>query len=89
MRVTLSTWLPIIGLLTLAATPAMAQTQGGHTGFWGTAPSFYYQSPDGSYDSYADYIRDLRGRPCGIECTQRAEARWGLIPPRHHHRHHY
>ncbi|MGP0060732.1 MAG: hypothetical protein ACLPID_15740 [Beijerinckiaceae bacterium] len=35
-----------------------------------------YQAPDGSYDSPRDFIRDLEGTPCGIDCTQRAQQRW-------------
>ncbi|MHB8886611.1 MAG: hypothetical protein ACYC5H_16310 [Methylovirgula sp.] len=73
-----------------AATPAMAQMG------WYRAPgpSFSYQSPDGSYDSYTDFSRALWGMPCGIECTHRAEVRWGLIPahppvPPHHHPYRY
>jgi hypothetical protein len=63
------------GLIGLAA-PAFAQS-------WSNPPSFYYQGPDGTYDSLGDLSRAIRGVPCGIECTQRAEARWG-ITPRHH-----
>lgn len=35
-----------------------------------------YQSPDGTYDSEADFVRDLRGTPCGVDCTRAAQARW-------------
>ncbi len=35
-----------------------------------------YQNPDGSYPSEADFIRDLRGTPCGVTCTRDANARW-------------
>ncbi len=35
-----------------------------------------YQNPDGTYPSEADFVRDLRGTPCGINCTRAAEARW-------------
>jgi hypothetical protein len=35
-----------------------------------------YQAPGGSYDSPRDFIRDLEGTPCGIDCTQRAQERW-------------
>lgn len=84
MRPKILTWLTAIGLATAAATPALA-----HGTWYGPAPSFSYQNPDGSYDSYSDFIRDLRGIPCGIECTQRAEVRWGLAPPPHPHRHHH
>lgn len=35
-----------------------------------------YQNPDGTYNSLADLSRDIRGVPCGIECTHEAQARW-------------
>ena len=35
-----------------------------------------YQNPDGSYDSMSDLSRTIRGVPCGVECTRRAQARW-------------
>lgn len=35
-----------------------------------------YQNPDGTYDSIADLSRDIRGIPCGIECTGESQARW-------------
>lgn len=75
----LATWLSIVGFIGLAglATPALAQG-------WSNSPSFAYQGPDGTYDSLSDLSRAIHGVPCGIECTRRAEIRWGLIP--HHHR---
>jgi hypothetical protein len=39
-----------------------------------------YQGPDGTYDSYADYTRDVNGIPCGIDCTRRAAERWSRTP---------
>lgn len=47
-------------------------------------PNFDYQAPDGSYDSISDLSRAIWGVPCGMACTQRAEARWGLAPHRSH-----
>jgi hypothetical protein len=41
-----------------------------------------YQGPDGSYDSLADFTRDIWGIPCGIECTREAQARWSHYPHR-------
>lgn len=35
-----------------------------------------YQAPDGSYPSYGDFIQQLDGIPCDIECWSRAQARW-------------
>jgi hypothetical protein len=74
MRLKTLAWLPVIGLMTAAATPALAAN------LYGARPSFAYQSPDGSYPSLSDFVRELHGTPCGIECTHRAEIRWGLIP---------
>jgi len=39
-------------------------------------PYSYYQGPDGTYDSLADFTRDLWGVPCGVNCTRAAMARW-------------
>ena len=39
-------------------------------------PYSNYQGPDGSYESLADFSRAIWGVPCGIACTQRAQARW-------------
>jgi len=41
------------------------------------SPGSAYQEPDGTYDSLADFTRDLNGTPCGIECSARAQAHWG------------
>ncbi|MGB8278790.1 MAG: hypothetical protein WCF20_12785 [Methylovirgula sp.] len=89
MRPKILTWLPVIGLLTVVATPAMAQANWYNAPYGGAPPSFYYQGPDGSYDSLSDLVRAVRGIPCGIECTRRAEVRWGMIPahPQTYHRH--
>jgi hypothetical protein len=35
-----------------------------------------YQNPDGTYESLSDLNCDIRGIPCGIECTREAQARW-------------
>lgn len=42
-----------------------------------------YQDPDGSYDSLADLTRDIKGIPCGVVCTERAQARWAHYAYRH------
>lgn len=89
MRPKILTWLPVIGLLTVVATPAMAQANWYNVPYGGAPPSFYYQGPDGSYDSYTDFISALNGIPCGIECTRRAEERWGMVPPPAYRRHYY
>ncbi len=85
MRPKIWTWLPVIGLMTAAATPAMAQAPW----YSGAPPSFYYQGPDGTYDSLSDLSRAIRGIPCGLECTRRAEVRWGMIPAKPDAYHHY
>jgi hypothetical protein len=41
-----------------------------------TGPYSAYQGPDGTYDSEADFVRDLRGVPCGVNCTRAAQQRW-------------
>ncbi|MGO9023201.1 MAG: hypothetical protein ACLQIQ_02665 [Beijerinckiaceae bacterium] len=53
--------------------PSMAQL--GHEAYRGV-PYSNYQGPDGTYDSAADFSRDIWGVPCGVNCTQRAQARW-------------
>jgi hypothetical protein len=35
-----------------------------------------YQGPDGRYDSEADFVRDINGTPCGLQCTLEAQKRW-------------
>jgi hypothetical protein len=73
------------------ALPAMAQPG---SVYYAPAPYYYppapwafraapsnYQGPDGTYDSLADFTRDLRGIPCGVECSYRAQQRWGMVPP--------
>ncbi len=72
MRPSFFAFLGLAGLLAVA-TPALSQT------FY-DAPNFYYQGPDGTYDSLSDFVRAIHGTPCGIECTKRAEIRWGLAP---------
>jgi hypothetical protein len=27
-----------------------------------------YQQPDGTYDRLSDFVRDVNGTPCGIDC---------------------
>jgi hypothetical protein len=39
-----------------------------------------YQNPDGSYSSLSALVRDINGTPCGIECEQDADRRWGARP---------
>jgi hypothetical protein len=34
------------------------------------------QGPDGTYDSLADFVGDIRGRPCGVQCEREAWERW-------------
>jgi hypothetical protein len=41
-----------------------------------------YQEPNGTYDSYSDYVRDVNGTPCGIECTSPWRSfTWFASPP--------
>jgi hypothetical protein len=69
------------GALMLSAPAAMAHSMR-------CAPSVYgayspYQDPDGTYPSEADFVRDLRGIPCGVNCTREAQARWSRWIHRH------
>ncbi len=63
------------GLLgTILAAPAIAQVSGP---FFYEGPVIrYYQAPDGSYASQSDFLSDINGTPCGVECTRAAQARW-------------
>jgi hypothetical protein len=63
----------------LASSPSYAQSPTAHPGYAPGQPVNPYinrRGPDGTYDSLADFISDIRGRPCGIQCTQEAWARW-------------
>jgi hypothetical protein len=35
-----------------------------------------YQLPDGSYPTYGDFIQELDGVPCDIDCRARAQKNW-------------
>jgi len=69
---------------TVAAAPSFAQSSispgpAYPQGYYAYPPDYYYntrQGPNGTYDSLADFISDIRGRPCGIVCTQEAQERW-------------
>ena len=73
-----------------AGAPAFAQSPG-YPNYYAPYPNNYlpgyfyppYQSypsnrqgPDGTYDSLADFVSDIRGRPCDLACTQRLQERW-------------
>jgi hypothetical protein len=64
----------------MLAAPSQAQS------WYQNGPSIY-QAPDGSYDSLADYTRDIWGIPCGMDCTRRAQARWYNYYGRYNARH--
>jgi hypothetical protein len=57
-----------------AAWAAPASAQQGR--FYYPVPYSDYRGPDGTYDSLADYTRDVWGIPCGMTCTQAAQERW-------------
>jgi hypothetical protein len=41
-----------------------------------------YKEPDGTYESYSGYIRDVNGTPCGVECSRPwAQRVWFASPP--------
>jgi hypothetical protein len=75
------------GCLAIAAsTPSQAQDGR----YANPAPYDAYQNPDGTYDSLADLTRAIRGIPCGIECTQEAQARWAHYYATHpYHKYRY
>jgi len=45
---------------------------------WRTGAYDNYTGPDGRYDNLSDLTRSIEGTPCGVACTDRAQARWGL-----------
>jgi hypothetical protein len=53
---------------------------------WQTSPVLVvqtstYKEPDGTYESYAGYIRDVNGTPCGVECSRPWAQRVWLASP--------
>jgi hypothetical protein len=41
-----------------------------------------YQEPDGTYDSISDFVRDVNGTPCGVECSRPwRSVVWFASPP--------
>lgn len=41
-----------------------------------------YQEPDGTYNSYSDFVRDVNGTPCGVECSRPwRSVVWFASPP--------
>ena len=74
MRPKFLIWLPVIGLMTAAATPVMAQ----ESWFGDPAQSYSHQSPSGSY--ITNLSRSIRGVPCGIVCSREAAMRSGSAP---------
>lgn len=40
----------------------------------------HYQQPDGTYDSLADFTRDVNGTPCGIDCPAPSRVIWASPP---------
>ncbi|MEW6438169.1 MAG: hypothetical protein AB1508_13490 [Pseudomonadota bacterium] len=62
-----------------------SQAQGWHYAY-PTERYSIYQNPDGTYPSLANLSRDVWGVPCGIECTQDAQARWSGYAYHHRYR---
>ncbi len=67
------------------AAPSLAQSGASacpgfylYHGYYYTTQGNYgsYQGPDGTYDSLSDFVSAIRGRPCDMECTRRAQERW-------------
>jgi hypothetical protein len=73
------------GLLAASAVPCAAHRR--HPYCWQTSPALVvqtsgYQEPDGTYRSYAGFVRDVNGTPCGIECSRPWSQRiWFASPP--------
>ncbi|QAY95016.1 hypothetical protein CWB41_04120 [Methylovirgula ligni] len=40
----------------------------------------HYQQPDGTYDSVSDFVRDVNGTPCGIDCPAPSRVIWASPP---------
>ncbi len=74
------------GLLAASAVPSAAHRRAAPR-CWQTSPALVvqtsgYQEPDGTYRSYAGYVRDVNGTPCGIECSRPWSQRiWFASPP--------
>lgn len=68
-----------------SATPSAAHWRGPHCRI--TYPGLIlqtsrYQEPDGTYDSFSDFIRDVNGTPCGVECSRPwRSVIWFASPP--------
>lgn len=71
----------------ILATAAVSSVQAQSRVFPNPQAFSQYQNPDGSYRSLSDYVRDVEGTPCGMECTRasqrsardfygRADTRW-------------
>lgn len=74
MKSKLLVLLATAGLLTAAAaTPSAAHWRASHCRIVSSGlviQTSGYQDPDGTYESYSDFIRDVNGTPCGVECMR-------------------
>ncbi|WP_297300472.1 hypothetical protein [uncultured Methylovirgula sp.] len=41
----------------------------------------HYQQPDGTYDSLGDFVRDVNGTPCGVDCPAPSRVIFASPPP--------
>ena len=59
---------------------ALASAQSGpnaYPGYYGYQNAYSIrQDPNGHYDSLADFVDDIRGNPCGVQCEHEAWERW-------------
>ncbi len=60
---------------TTIAAPAIDQSLGSIL-YQGPRLNYYYQGPDGTYASQSDFLGDLNGTPCDMNCTRAAQERW-------------
>jgi hypothetical protein len=60
----------------VAAAPSMAQKRAVQTDAYAATYYTPYQGPHGHYNSLSDYVRDVEGTPCGMNCERDAQERW-------------
>lgn len=71
---TLATSLTAVAGAASAANSSQARNYMAMSGYTGSPSA--YQLPDGSYPTYGDFIQELDGVPCDIECRANAQKNW-------------
>ncbi len=68
------------GLLATSAVPSAARPYSGPrchlVGPGVVLKMSQYQQPDGSYASVSDFVRDVNGTPCGLDCPAPSRVIW-------------